>query len=171
MSTTLWKIDACPMTYYTVAPTKEGYEIVWPTEGQVYFARLDESGVPQSPIEVKTPGSSGMRTGMLALPTASGDTLVAWKKSGQLSWQLERKRPAGWQSRIGKKSRQRRGRRPCTGRPFCTLSLESLSPLIQPGDQSPRYVEHFFGSVRDQRISALVGRESDSLPFEDGPDA
>ncbi len=88
VSTTLWKIDACPMTYYTVVPTKQGYEIVWPTEGQVYFARLDHDGVLQAPTEVKTPGTSGMRTGMLALPTARGDTLVAWKKSGELSWQL-----------------------------------------------------------------------------------
>jgi hypothetical protein len=97
VSTTLWKIDACPMTYYSVVPTKQGYEIVWPTEGQVYFARLDHAGVPQSPTEVKTPGASGMRTGMLALPTATGDTLVAWKKSGQLSWQIydAKGRPTG----------------------------------------------------------------------------
>ena len=88
VSTTLWKIDACPMTYYSVVPTKQGFAIVWPTEGQVYFARLDHDGVLQAPFEIKTPGMSGMRTGMQALPTAAGETLVAWKKSGQLSWQL-----------------------------------------------------------------------------------
>ncbi len=87
VSTTPWKIDACPMTYYSVVPTKDGYEIAWPTEGQIYFARLDSRGELQAPVEIKTPGQSGMRTGLIVLPAPGGQSLVVWKKSGQLGWQ------------------------------------------------------------------------------------
>jgi hypothetical protein len=88
VSQTLWKIDACPMTYYTISPNRDGFLAVWPTAGQIYFARLDGRGNPLSPGEIKTPGSSGMRTGMLALSAPGGSTLVAWKKDDQLAWQL-----------------------------------------------------------------------------------
>jgi hypothetical protein len=88
VSTTLWKIDACPMTYYSVVPTPPGYEIVWPTEGQVYFARLNSRGELVPPGEIKTPGQSGMRSGLAVLPAKDGQSLVVWKKSGQLGWQL-----------------------------------------------------------------------------------
>ena len=79
VSTTLWKIDGCPMSYYTVWPTPDGYLAVWPTQGQIYFARLDSKGTLMSPVEIKTPGTTGMRTGMLALNDADGNTVVAWK--------------------------------------------------------------------------------------------
>ena len=70
---------------------------VWPTKGQIYFARLDGKGALQSPKEIKTSGVTGMRTGMVALSAPDGDTLVAWKKDGQLSWQHydQRGRPSG----------------------------------------------------------------------------
>ena len=62
VSTTPWKIDACPMTYYSVARSGNGFVAAWPTKGQIYFARLDSNGSPQTPREIKTPGSCGMRT-------------------------------------------------------------------------------------------------------------
>jgi hypothetical protein len=88
LSRTLWKIDACPMTYYTISPERGGFVAVWPTGGQIYFARLDGEGTPLPPAEIKTPGRSGMRTGMLALSAPDGSTVVAWKTADQLGWQL-----------------------------------------------------------------------------------
>ena len=88
VSTTLWNIDACPMSYYTIRPTNDGFIAVWPTKGQIYFGRLDAKGNLLSPGEIKVPGTTGMRTGMITLTDAAGHTLVAWKKNGLLSWQL-----------------------------------------------------------------------------------
>lgn len=88
VSRTSWKLDACPMSYYAIARERSGYVAVWPTKGQIYFARLDGRGEPLPPAEIRTPGTSGMRTGMLALSAPDGSTLVAWKKHGQLGWQL-----------------------------------------------------------------------------------
>lgn len=97
VSSTLWKLDACPMTYYAIVPSKEGYTAVWPTNGPIYFARLDAKGALLSPAEVKTPGTTGMRTGMTALHGSDGATLITWKKDNQLGWQLydQRGRPSG----------------------------------------------------------------------------
>ena len=83
-----WNVNACPMTYYTIRPTDAGYVAAWPTKGQVYFARLDKDGAVLPPGEIKTPGTSGMRTGLLALSAADGTTLVAWKNKDVLGWQL-----------------------------------------------------------------------------------
>ena len=88
VSRTPWKIDACPMTYYTVSRDRGGFVAVWPTRGKIYFARLDGKGEPLPPAEIKTPGRSGMRTGMVALSAPDGSTLVAWKKDDRLGWQL-----------------------------------------------------------------------------------
>ena len=83
-----WKLNGCPMTYYTVARTANGYVAAWPTKGEVYFARLDKNGVVLPPGEIKTPGSNGMRTGVLALSVNDGSTLIAWKRNEVLGWQL-----------------------------------------------------------------------------------
>lgn len=88
VSTTPWSIDACPMTYYTVVPRGEGYVAAWPTKGPIYFANLNREGAPQLPKEVKTPGTTGMRTGMIALPTPTGGTLVSWNHDNQVHWQV-----------------------------------------------------------------------------------
>ena len=88
ISGTPWKIEGCPMTYYTIAPTATGYVAAWPTKGQVFFARLDMDGAVLPPGEIKTPGTNGMRTGLLALSAADGVTLVAWKNKDVLGWQL-----------------------------------------------------------------------------------
>jgi hypothetical protein len=88
ISTTPWHIDSCPMTYYQVAATASGYSAVWPTKGQVYFTRLDKEGGLLSPKEISTGGQNGMRSGMIALTSSDGKSLVAWKKEGKLGWQL-----------------------------------------------------------------------------------
>lgn len=85
---TPWKLDGCPMTYYTVSPDRGGFVAAWPTKGTIYFARLDGRGESSRLAEVETPGRSGMRTGILALNGPDGGTLVAWKKDGLTGWQL-----------------------------------------------------------------------------------
>ena len=87
ISATLWHINACPMTYYDITPTKTGYLAAWPTQGDIYFAALDHAGKVLPPGEIKTAGHSGMRTGIVAL--ASGDqNLIAWNSKDELHWQL-----------------------------------------------------------------------------------
>jgi hypothetical protein len=88
LSRTLWQIDACPMTYYAIVRQRGGFVAVWPTQGQIYFARLDGKGEPLAPGETKTPGRSGMRSGMLTLSARDGSTLVAWKNEGRTEWQI-----------------------------------------------------------------------------------
>ncbi len=90
ISSTLWKINTCPMSYYTISPTPGGFVVVWPTGAKydIYFARLDQKGTLLPPGEIKTPGRAGHRTGMLALSAPDGSTLVAWTKDNQLGWQL-----------------------------------------------------------------------------------
>lgn len=88
ISRTLWKIEACPMSYFAVASRPGGFTAVWPTRGEIVFTHLDEQAVPLAPGEIKTPGRAGMRTGMLALDAPDGTTLVAWKQDGRLGWQL-----------------------------------------------------------------------------------
>lgn len=88
VSRTPWKIDGCPMTYYAVSRGRGGFAAAWPTRGRIYLARLDSRGEPSVPAEIETPGRSGMRTGLLAVPAPDGRTLVAWKKDDRLGWQL-----------------------------------------------------------------------------------
>jgi hypothetical protein len=76
------------MTYYAISRGRGGFAAAWPTEGRIYFARLDSRGEPLPSPEIETPGRSGMRTGVLALPGRDGSTLVAWKKDDVLGWQL-----------------------------------------------------------------------------------
>jgi len=97
VSGTPWKLNGCPMTYFTITRTDTGYVAAWPTKGTVYFARLDKAGVVLPPGEIKTPGTSGMRNGLLALSASDGATLIAWKNKDRLGWQLydARGRPQG----------------------------------------------------------------------------
>jgi hypothetical protein len=88
ISSTLWKIDACPMSYYDIARRADGFVAAWPTENRIYLARLDAQGSPLAPAEINTPGVSAMRSGILALSAKDGATLVAWKKDNRLGWQL-----------------------------------------------------------------------------------
>jgi hypothetical protein len=88
ISGTPWKLAACPMTYFAISRADTGYVTAWPTKGQVYFARLDKDGSVLPPGEIRTPGTTGMRTGLLALSASDGATLVAWKNKDVLGWQL-----------------------------------------------------------------------------------
>ena len=88
VSGTPWTIDACPMSYYSISRDRDGFVAIWPTKGSIYFARLAKDGAIKSPAEIKTPGMTGMRTGMLTLNAQDGNILAAWKKDGQLNWQL-----------------------------------------------------------------------------------
>jgi hypothetical protein len=88
VSETLWKVNACPMTYYSISASKDGYVAAWPTKGEIYFARLDKAGNRLAPGEIKTPGRSGMRTGLTALAAPDGKSLVAWKNVDVLGWQI-----------------------------------------------------------------------------------
>jgi hypothetical protein len=76
------------MTYFSINRSETGYVAAWPTKGQVYFARLDQDGAVLPPGEIKTPGTTGMRTGLLALSAPDGAILVAWKNKDVLGWQL-----------------------------------------------------------------------------------
>lgn len=88
ISKTPWNVNECPMTYYSVNATKQGFVAAWPTKGQIYCVQLDETGHPRGPEEIKTRGSNGMRTGVLALEAPDGGLFVAWKKDNQIAWQL-----------------------------------------------------------------------------------
>lgn len=87
VSQTRWKVDACPMTYYSVVPNGSGYLAVWPTRKQVFFSRLDGGGNLLTPGEISTSGTSGMRTGMLVLANRRGQYLAAWNSENQVGWQ------------------------------------------------------------------------------------
>ncbi len=76
------------MTYFTITPTVTGYVAAWPTKGRVYFSRLDKDGAVLPPGEIRTPGTSGMRMGLLAVSADDGVSLVAWKNKEVLGWQL-----------------------------------------------------------------------------------
>ena len=76
------------MTYFTVTASERGYVAAWPTKGQAYFARLGKDGAVLPPGEIRTSGTTGMRSGVLALSATDGSTLVAWKNKDVLGWQL-----------------------------------------------------------------------------------
>lgn len=84
---TPWKIDGCPMTYFTISRTANGFLAAWPTLGKVAFARLDRDGNPDGPAEIPTPGQSGMRSSLAALPGPDGSSLIAWKQGALIGWQ------------------------------------------------------------------------------------
>jgi hypothetical protein len=102
VSSTLWKINGCPMTYFALSSTKEGYIAAWPTKGEIYFARLDRKGKVLPPGEIKTAGLSGMRSGVVALSASDGTTLIAWRHQQELGWQVydNEGRPQGAPSSI-----------------------------------------------------------------------
>jgi hypothetical protein len=47
-----------------------------------------KEGAVLPPGEIKTPGTAGMRTGLLALSASDGAALVVWKDKEVLGWQL-----------------------------------------------------------------------------------
>jgi len=88
VSTVLWKIDSCPMTYYSLVRNGEGYLAAWPTRGEIYFAKLDASGSMIESNETRTSGRIGMRSGILPIAINDRDTVVVWKRDNQLLWKM-----------------------------------------------------------------------------------
>jgi hypothetical protein len=88
ISSTLWKIDACPMSAFAVTSRPNGFVAAWPTKDEIYFARIGSDGNTLPPGEIKTTARAGMHTGMLALNAGDDAVLVAWKDHDQLHWQL-----------------------------------------------------------------------------------
>lgn len=97
VSQTSWKVDSCPMTYYSVVPHDQGYLAIWPTKGMIYFAILDADGKVRDGKEHPTLGANGMRSGMSLVSDRRGNFLAAWKKDNKLAWQLydSKLRPQG----------------------------------------------------------------------------
>ena len=87
ISSTLWKLDACPMTYYAIGARHR-------FRGGVAHARASLFRAPGQERRGlaagrnQTPGTSGMRMGLLALSASDGVTLVGWKNKDVLGWQL-----------------------------------------------------------------------------------
>jgi hypothetical protein len=88
VSQTLWDINACPMTYFSIEPAGDGYIAAWPTRGKLYFTKLSADGKPTGAGDVMTDGQITMRSMPLALTNPSGMSLIAWRQQGQLHWQL-----------------------------------------------------------------------------------
>jgi len=88
VSTTPWTVAACPMTYFNVNPSKDGYSAAWPTKGDIFFARFAADGKVLPPGEIKTSGRSSMRSGVLTVTSPNGNTLVAWNSNFKLGWQV-----------------------------------------------------------------------------------
>ena len=88
VSTTLWKTSGCPMTYFHLSRTAHGFVAVWPTKGDVYFARLGEDGAILPPGEIKTTATTGMRMGILALADHADNTLIVSRERHTVHWQL-----------------------------------------------------------------------------------
>ncbi len=88
ISSTPWRTDSCPMTYFMISPAPDGYVAAWPTKGDIYFARLDKSSAVLPPGQIKTPGHSAFRSGVVALSGPDGESLIAWKRDDELGWQL-----------------------------------------------------------------------------------
>ena len=88
VSKTPWKIDTCPMTYYSLVRDKSGLVAAWPNQRSVYLAKLSEDGKVESPGETKTVGMSGMRTGLTTLSDREERILVLWNSDARIGWQL-----------------------------------------------------------------------------------
>jgi len=97
ISSTLWNIDACPMSCFNISRAGDGYIAAWPTKGQVFFVKLDKDGNQLPPGEIATGGQAAMHEGILALAALDGETLISWAHASRLNWQLFNAtgRPAG----------------------------------------------------------------------------
>lgn len=82
-----WKLEGCPMTYFSLEPTPTGFIAAWPTQGRVRMSRLDAAGAMLPPGEILTAGKTGMRQRVLAVESSEGVVLVAWVDDGKLRWQ------------------------------------------------------------------------------------
>ena len=71
-----WKLNACPMSSAALADGATELLAAWETQGQVYFASLDQKkGQPVSPI--RAPGTTGKRRHPVITANSLGETMLA----------------------------------------------------------------------------------------------
>ncbi len=85
-----WRINACPMSTYSLAESANGIMVAWETSGRVYYGTINSFSMKISnPIQV--PGSSQKHpfitvapNGRVLLVWAEG---TGWQRGGSLAWQ------------------------------------------------------------------------------------
>ena len=85
-----WPIGACPVTTTTFARGPDVTRVAWETDGQVYFASIDDLS------DAVSPGGDARfrRKNPVIATNQRGDTLLAWgdapgyRAGGTLNWQL-----------------------------------------------------------------------------------
>jgi hypothetical protein len=101
-----WRLNACPMSSYSLAEAGPGAIASWETRGQVYFARVDPSGSAMAPTSPtggdgtrKHPSAAVNRRGEMVLAWSEG---TGWQKGGALAWQAfdGSARPIGEPTRV-----------------------------------------------------------------------
>ena len=85
-----WQVGACPVATTSLGEGRNGIEIAWETQGEVYFAGVDRLSDPVSP-----PGRAEARRKNPALAVNHrGETLLVWgdapgfRSGGTLHWQI-----------------------------------------------------------------------------------
>jgi len=85
-----WPIGACPVTTTTFARGPDAIRVAWETDGQVYFASLDDLSDTVSPGRE----TRFRRKNPVIATNQRGETLLAWgdapgyRAGGTLNWQL-----------------------------------------------------------------------------------
>ena len=85
-----WNVGACPVATTSLGPGPSGMTVAWETQGQIYFA-----GIDQLEDRVSPPGTADKRRKNPAVAVnRRGETLLAWgdgsgfRSGGTLHWQL-----------------------------------------------------------------------------------
>jgi hypothetical protein len=87
-----WRLEACPMTTFALAETKEGLLAAWETQQQIYSATLDPVTGRLSGLAA-VPGAGTRKHPSIAVNEA-GDRLLAWtegtawNRGGTVAWRL-----------------------------------------------------------------------------------
>jgi hypothetical protein len=88
-----WKINACPMSSYTLAEGGRTVLAGWETDGQVSFVRLDPaSGRHGDPVSAPGPGRG--RKHPVVVVNGQSESILAWtegmgwNRGGSLAWQV-----------------------------------------------------------------------------------
>jgi hypothetical protein len=82
LSSTSWRINACPMTGTFLSNQAAQTVAAWETMGSVYYARFGAGNKTPKEIKVASRGKWPV-----ALLSADGAVLVSWKTGSTLSWQ------------------------------------------------------------------------------------
>ena len=92
-----WKLEACPMSTFAMAETRDGILAAWQTEEQVYSAVLDPKTRTIS-TPVAATGTGPTRGHPSLAVNAAGDRLLAWTegtgwaRGGTLAWETTDRR-------------------------------------------------------------------------------